>query len=637
MKKFDRSKFTYFVLSAFIISLFLFFSYSRALDEFEYSLLDLRYKLRPVLPVDKNIVIVEIADDSIEKLGKWPFPRKYHALMVKALKSAGAKKIVFDIFFSEEKEGDEELASAIKEEGNVYLPYVFDLDLSGPDKSFLQARGYAAEIVDILKNVAKGEGFINAVPDPDGKIRRIPLFIGYKGMFYPHMTFLVSLNYMGASFDKVKIAPGRKIIVDKNFTVPIDDTSMMLVNYPGPWGKAFRHYSYVDIMQSYLADITNKEPVLDLAELKDAVCFVGLTATAALDAHPSPTEPLYPGVGVHASLLNSMIHKSFLMRLNRWWNLLILIIMWVITTLITIRVRKRFGFLSIILIILAFSSIAILLFYPFGIWIDMFYPIFTMVGIYIVFTFRKYVKETQRRELLEKELNIAKEIQRSFLPLEIPKVGELDIDVEMLTARQVGGDLYDVVKLDDTKAGVMIGDVAGKGVPASLFMARVVTEFKTFIGQGSPQEILKKLNDRFVSEGTGNLFVTLTYMVVDTGSKRIEFASGGHLPIILVEADGKVEFLDVEEGLPLGLAESVFSLGKRNYKPGSVFLLYTDGVTEAMNIKDEMFGKEKLTKLLLALKERPSEEIVKGVQKAVEEYAGRAAQHDDITVIAIKT
>ncbi len=636
-KEFDRTKVFYFLLIASLVGLFLYFSYSRAFDEFENSAIDFRLKLRPHQDVSDDIVIIEIGDDSIEKLGKWPFPRNYHALLTNALKHSGVKTIVFDIFFSEGKKEDEEFARAIREAGNVYMPHVFELDRENPDRSRLCATGFAARLIEVYKKPAKGVGFINVVPEIDGKIRRVPPFVEYEGVYHPHITVLAVLNNLGYSFSDVKIIPQKSFIVSEDLVIPLDENSSILVNYPDVWGKAFRHYSYIDILQSYLADVTGQEPIVDLSELKDTVCFIGLTATASPDAHPSPMEPLYPGVGVHTSLYNSVLNKSLLVRLNRWWNLLILIMLWVLTAFVTSRSRKRFVIPFIVLLMVSFVSAAVLLFCFAGIWIDVFYPVVTVAAVYVVFAFKKYVGEIQKREILEKELDIAKNIQQSFLPREIPEVGGIKIGVEMLTARQVGGDLYDIVQLDEDRLGVMLGDVSGKGVPAALYMARVVSVFKTYVRKGAVAEVVKKVNERLVDEGGSNLFVTLTYMEFKTKTNTVDMAIGGHLPTIVIGPDGNVELLNVEEGMPLGLISSDFSQITYKYKPGSIFVLYTDGVTEAMNLKKDMFEEERLVELSKTLKGCSPEEVVKTIHKAVDDFAGKAKQFDDITVMAIKT
>ncbi len=641
IKRIDYVRALSLVLAALLVGLLLLFSYLRVFDEFEYSVLDFWYKTRPPVPVRDDIVIIEVGDDTIAKLGKWPFPRNYHALLTNALKASGARTIVFDIFFSEPKEGDEAFGSAIRKAGNVYVPYVFDLERETPHSRFMKATKYAAPLIDVIKKEVKGSGFVNVEPDVDGKVRRIPPFIEYEGEFYPHLTFNVAINQLGYDFEDIDIIPGKKIAVGKDVVIPLCEDSAVLVNYPAPWGKAFRHYSYVDIIQSYLADITGQEPSLNLGQFKDTVCFIGLTATAAPDTHPSPMERLYPGIGVHTSLYNSIMMKSFLRRAGRWWNLLLLIMMWFLTGFVTYRSPRKVAMLSIFLIVLAYLFMSMLLFWPFGIWIDVFYPVVTIVAIYIFVTLRKYMLEIKKREIMEKELDIAKGIQQSFLPREIPSVGGLDICAQMVTARQVGGDLYDVIPLGDEKMGVLLGDVSGKGVPAALYMARVVSMLKSIVREGNPAEVMKKLNHRLVSESDSGLFVTLAYAVFDTGNKVVEIASGGHNPTLMMDPEGNIELLDVEEGIPLGMIEGDYSEIKKEYRPGSIFVIYTDGVTEAMNEDGDMFGQERLVELIrfLArfLRECSAKEVVDAVIRAVTDFEGKDRQHDDITVMAIRT
>lgn len=637
MKAPDKTKILYYILAGFVAFLFLFFSFARVFDDFEYRTLDARFSLRPHQKVNEDIVIIQISDDSIEKLGKWPFPRNYHGLLTTALKNSGAKTVIFDVFFSEEKEEDEGFAAAVREAGNVYIPYVFEPDIEHPDRKQLHASRYAAKLVGPLEQAAKGSGFVNVMPDSDGKVRRIPPYMIYEGRKYPHLTFNVALNSLGYDFEDIEIVPGKYIIVDDDLVIPLTEDSSILVNYPDVWGKAFRHYSFVDVIQSYLADITGQEPVIDLSEFKDSICFVGMTATASPDAHPSPMEVLYPGVGVHASLYNSIMNKSFIKRVNRWWNLLILVIMWTVTALLTLHSRKRFAGFSIFIILAAFVSVSAVLFVVFGIWIDDFYPVVTITGVYILFTFLKYIGETQKREILEKELNIAKEIQQSFLPIEIPDLGGLQIGVKMNTARQVGGDLYDMIKLDDNKLGVMLGDVSGKGVPAALYMSRVVSVFKTFVKGSTASEVLKNVNDNLCAESSSGLFVTMVYNVFDTENKTVNFAIGGHNPTLKISVNGETELLDVSEGMPLGMIESGFDEKTLKYEPGDIYVLYTDGVTEAMDEHENMFGMERLIEVAKKHISLHPQKMVDAIHKSVSDFEGKDRQHDDITVMVIKT
>ena len=206
----SREKIKNSILAFICIAIFLSISYFRVFDEFEYSTLDLRFKIRADQPVDKEIVIIHIGDDTIDKLGEWPIPRKYHALLVRALHSAGVKDIIFDVFFSEPAKGDKVFAKAISETDNTYLPYIFEINLDNQGKNYLEATRVIAPIVKSLETVCKNTGFINVQPDIDGKVRRIFAFIEYNGKFYPHMAILAVLNEIGVSFKDVEVVPGKR-------------------------------------------------------------------------------------------------------------------------------------------------------------------------------------------------------------------------------------------------------------------------------------------------------------------------------------------------------------------------------------------------------------------------------------------
>jgi len=621
------------LIIAFIV---LFLSFKRTFDVYELHLLDIRYKLRPAQQTDDKIVFVEISDDSIEKIGSWPFDRTYHALLVKALSHAGVRMIIFDMFFSEEKQGDKEFAEAIKEAGNVYIPEVFSARI-GQELDFPLADEYEAELIDVFEDVAYGVGHINIIPDIDGKFRRIPPYIRFKGNLYPQMGFLAALDYVGIPRDSVQIVPGRYLRIDEKTRIPLDNYSNIIINFPGKWVDTYRHYSYIDVLTSFVALIEGGEGVVDLDEFKDAICLIGITATAAPDAHPSPFESLYPGVGVHASLINSIIYKRFISRVGKWENIAILILLALVTYLSSIKSTKGLSLVYMFVIMGSFFVLSIILFIVGGFWIDVFYPICVMTALHIGLTFGKYITEMHKREVIEKELSIAKNIQQSFLPKANPRAKGIELEAKMLTAKQVGGDLYDFVDFSETKAGIMIGDVAGKGVPAALYMAKVVSEFKTYAPEAAASKTITLLNSRLSAETGSNLFVTVAYMILDMETMMAHFSLGGHLPILMMrEGEEEPRLLDVKQGMPLGILESDFDEGSVDVKKGDIFILYTDGVTEAMNAKHEMFEEERLVEIAKRVRKKSVKEIVDTIHDEVDKYEGKGIQHDDITVIAIR-
>ena len=216
-------------------------SYFHLLDNFELGTLDLRFFLRPAKAFSSDkIAIIEIGDDTVAKLGRFPFDRNYHAIIINALSEFGAKAIVFDVLFSSPQEHDAELEEAISQSGRVYLPFAFDID-NANRSNIITAKGYASECLSGLAAKAKGMGHINVVPDPDGKFRRLPPYIKYDGKLYPNLSFLAACGYLGIDKNDVKLYPGRYMACGKDITIPLDERSEMIINYSGKWGKVFRH------------------------------------------------------------------------------------------------------------------------------------------------------------------------------------------------------------------------------------------------------------------------------------------------------------------------------------------------------------------------------------------------------------
>ncbi len=611
-------------------------SYFHVLDSYELPTLDLRFRLRPHIPTTDKVALIEIGDDTIARIGRFPFDRSYHAALVKALSEAGAKAIVFDLFFSEPQKSDAEFEEAVKKAGNVYFPLVFELE--GKNASGLQcARVQAAENLKEFATSAKGLGHINVVPDIDGKYRRVPAYIRYKDSAYPYLPLKLACDYLGISQDKVKIVPGRYIDLGAGIRVPLDEHSLMLVNFSGGWGKSYKHYSYVDILQSYLADKIGEKPNVNLADLKDKVCIVGLTALGTVDLHPTPFDSLYPAVGMHAETFNSIVQNKFVMRLSRAANLAILIALCVLVAVSVLLTKPLRGAFILFSVIALYVLGCMLIFNAYGVWVDMLYPLLVVAVLHITVTLYKYVREWKTRLIMENELGIAKKIQESFLPKQMPSVPGIEVSVAMFTARQVGGDLYDFVAFDDGRLGVMIGDVSGKGVPAALFMAMAVGSFRSLaVPAAITSDVLANLNTKLVKETVSNLFVTMFYMVFDMKTGEVGYGNGGHLPVLYLPKDGAAQFLDVKEGAPLGLMDGAYSNDKIKFYKGDTFILYTDGVTEAMNARSDMYGKERLEAVAVKNRLLDPRQLVDAIEKDVRKFEPKNQQHDDITILVVK-
>ena len=609
-------------------------SYFRVLDLFELATLDMRFSFRPRQPVSEDIAIVEIAEDSLEQIGRWPFTRDWHAALIDALSESGARAVFFDFIISEPSDLDDVFIDAVKRAGNVYCPVTFYMKpkfLEMPRLSaktvFPEAESFQTKLLPALKEAAHEVGHINPSVDIDGKIRQVPLFLTYEGKTYPHLSFLVACDYLGISPEEV---------LNGGYPIPFDKNYNLMVNFADVWGKAFKHYSYADVVKSHYAAGQGEKGPVDLSELKGKVVFVGLTATGTVDLTPIPLQKRYPGIGVHVNLFNTVVTGKFLQRANRAVNILILIVLCLLSSISVFSAKPGRSLLYVIGIALVLIAASRALFAFFGIWIDIFYPLILLTLVYLFSTFYKYIREHEKRILMEKELSIARSIQQSFLPVGVPQTEGLEVAYTMIPARQVGGDLYDFMDLGGNKTGVMIADVSGKGVPASLFMAKTISEFELFAkGNNNPEEVMFNLNNQLTAESKTSLFVTISYLIFDTKSRQLEFASGGHLPTILVR-ENKASLLDAKEGVPLGLMENPYSREAVQLQSGDIIVLYTDGVTEAMNKAGQEFEIERLQEVVSRCTGMASQEVVDIVLSEITAFSKGTPQHDDITIMAVK-
>jgi phosphoserine phosphatase RsbU/P len=253
-----------------------------------------------------------------------------------------------------------------------------------------------------------------------------------------------------------------------------------------------------------------------------------------------------------------------------------------------------------------------------------------------------FTRHITERERLQQELQIAREVQMSLLPKKIPEFPGLDIASRCVPALEVGGDYYDFIRFTDTRLGVIVGDVSGKGTEGAFYMTLTKGFLKAVTrAMESPARILTEANSLFYENVDRGTFITVIYGVFDTSAKTVTVARAGHNPVIVVRAGSPGGEFVQPSGIALGLEPGeVFGKAieevKLSYSSGDVFLFYTDGFGEAMNGKGEQFGEEKLMATVGEYAERPAAEILEAVLKSVRSFVGRAKQHDDMTIVVVK-
>jgi PAS domain S-box-containing protein len=244
-------------------------------------------------------------------------------------------------------------------------------------------------------------------------------------------------------------------------------------------------------------------------------------------------------------------------------------------------------------------------------------------------------KEAER--VLAQEMSIAHHIQQSILPLRFPNDERIQVHATMQPAREIGGDFYDLFSVGENKVGIVVADVSGKGVPAAFIMAVARTVVKaTGVTGLSPSACLTAVNKLLMQEDTAGLFVTAFYGVLDVESGRLVYTSAGHNMPLLMSGD-EANPLPPLRGVPLGVAESWHYIEKTvQLRGGDCLLLYTDGVTDALNPAGESFGEDKLAALLAHAVSATAEDTVRNVYQAVAEHAAGTTQSDDITLMAVR-
>jgi serine phosphatase RsbU (regulator of sigma subunit)/putative methionine-R-sulfoxide reductase with GAF domain len=259
----------------------------------------------------------------------------------------------------------------------------------------------------------------------------------------------------------------------------------------------------------------------------------------------------------------------------------------------------------------------------------------------------RLLREAAEQERIKQELEVAQRIQTSFLPERCPYLPGWDLAVIWRPARQVGGDFYDFIPLPSDMIqsghtqgcmGLVIADVADKGVPAALFMALSRTLVRTMaIGGSPPATAVARANDLILSDARSDLFVTLFYVILPPESGRIAFVNAGHMPPLLVRAaDGTAEELR-KHGMALGVLSGLqFEEQAADLAPGDTLILYTDGVVEACDAEQHMFGRGRLLEMACAHRTESAEELAGTINDAVAAFVGGTPQFDDFTLVVAK-
>ena len=258
--------------------------------------------------------------------------------------------------------------------------------------------------------------------------------------------------------------------------------------------------------------------------------------------------------------------------------------------------------------------------------------------------FRKSQENVAEQERLQKEMQVAQEIQHTLLPESFPDIEGYELASYYEAAKEVGGDYFDFFKVDRDTLGIAVADVSGKGVPGSLVMTMIRTALRTEArGNKNAADVLSKVNDFVINDMKRGMFVTVFYIILDSKRRIINYASAGHNPMILYRGQSEKSYYLNPRGFPIGINLPDRSLFRKSIesdslklRPDDVLIIYTDGITEAMDKSRNRFGDERFLSIIRRSGSLQANPLVERIQQEIQRFTGGHAQSDDITLVAIR-
>ncbi|HEX3113461.1 MAG TPA: SpoIIE family protein phosphatase [Candidatus Eisenbacteria bacterium] len=258
--------------------------------------------------------------------------------------------------------------------------------------------------------------------------------------------------------------------------------------------------------------------------------------------------------------------------------------------------------------------------------------------------FRSAQSHLMEQERMQQEMQVAQEIQQMLLPRKVPELEGFELGYLYQAAKEVGGDYYDFLTVDERTVGVVVADVSGKGVPGSLVMTMIRTALRMEArGNRSASDVMAKMNSFVTEDMKKGMFVTMFYVVLDSVNRVVTYASAGHNPMILYRGESDATYFLKPKGIPVGinvpdeqLFRKTISVEKLTLRQDDMLVIYTDGITEAMNEEREQFGEARLLTAIKRHGHGTAQEFVDALTQEIREFTGGAEQNDDITLVAIK-
>lgn len=647
-----------------------------------FALFDSYQRLAGRHQYDKNVVIVAIDDDSLRRIGQWPWPRRQLARLASVITKAGAATLGIDILLSEpdrqSQKNDGVLAETLLRDRNdtqsgnritleIGTPALENMADGAPDtgelvpfreigllpgeSSSTLVPGFQKTVraIPVLDTAAAGHGFASVKPDADGVFRRMPLVSRVSGRLAPELALEmlrlairnpparhVELYYSGGQIQKVSIGA---------LDIPTLEDGSVWVNFSAHDDGRF--VSAYKVLQGDIAPST----------FAGAVVLIGETGLGRVDQQMTPMGQM-PGVEIHAQLLENILEGKLVSRpgWTRAAELGLTFLLALLLILLLPFVKPRWQILLGLVVLASLAGLGFGLWHHSHILLDVATPAIGETLICVAYMGGGFAQaDMQRRRLrqeleqqklaqarTEGELEAARRIQMGILPDPRRLAGDprFELDALMVPARRIGGDLFDFFKMDDDHLFFSVGDVSGKGVPAALFMAlgKSLCKSVALSGMRDIGAILGRTNAEISRENPEMLFISMFAGILDLATGALQFSSAGHDAPFLLRGGDAPRSLEAQGGPPLSIMED-FSYPAESFQlePGDLLCIVTDGVTEAMTADGVVMGRARVSDVLAALPAGASAGMVtRAVREAVDAYVADAEASDDLTILTVR-
>jgi adenylate cyclase len=648
--------------------------------------LDAYQELSPRERRSAPAVIVAIDEKSLERIGQWPWPRDLVAKLIDKIAAASPAAIGIDILFPEPDRLSPErlvpevaradpklaerlaklprhdalLAASIKAAPVALSIAGLDTGVpsdTAPMTAWLQkgadAREHLRRYTTALRSLsgidaaAAGHGLIS-IDSEAGVIRRVPL-----------VALVGSTPVLHLSLETLRVGSGEPLFTVYGSAAGVEAVGIGGKRVPtGTDGRLWVHYAPGDAGQ-FVSAADVLDGAVAPAALERKLVLVGVTGIGLVDYLSTPLGALMPGVEIHAQVLENVVDGSLLMR--PWWARWLEALAFVAAGLLLVRLVPRLSPLrSAILLVLLATALAGAGFAAYrgaGLLLDASAPDAALALLFVVMVAETLAEANARKRSLELrlqreresaarlagEFDAARRIQMGILPQAestFPSEKRFEIAASMEPAREVGGDLYDFFMLDHDRLFFIVGDVSGKGLPASIFMAvsKALCKVAALRGGRRIEELLGQANLEIALENPESFFVTVFAGVLDAETGHLEYCSAGHEPALAMTPQGQIHRLAEGGGPPLCMLDGFdYVAAEHRMQAKDWVCVVSDGVTEAMNSSAELYGAARLQAALLRSRNAGSPaEVVDAIRADVAQFVGNAEAADDITLLVLR-